>query len=50
MSPTNSNVGYTLYKINSDGLETVNTYGINVGKEREVIRFPDVTDYPKSNG
>lgn len=39
---------FQLIKINSDGSEQINTYGINVAKVREVIRFPDVTDYPKS--
>ncbi|CAM3177771.1 chemotaxis protein [Moritella viscosa] len=39
---------FQLIKVNSDGTEKINTYGINVAKVREVIRFPDITDYPKS--
>ncbi len=27
----------------------VNSYGINVAKVREVIRYPEITDYPKGN-
>lgn len=32
-----------------DGSTKVNNYGINVAKVREVIRFPEMTDYPKGD-
>lgn len=32
-----------------DGGTKVNSYGINVAKVREIIRFPEMTDYPKGD-
>lgn len=32
-----------------DGTTKVNNYGINVAKVREVIRYPEMTDYPKGD-
>lgn len=32
-----------------DGTSKVNNYGINVAKVREIIRFPEMTDYPKGD-
>ncbi|MFA0012227.1 chemotaxis protein CheW, partial [Vibrio lentus] len=41
---------FQLVKIGVQGREELITYGINVAKVREVIRFPVVTDYPKGGG
>tara|TARA_B110000008_G_scaffold259649_1_gene279651 strand:+ start:313 stop:558 length:246 start_codon:yes stop_codon:yes gene_type:complete len=38
---------FQLVKIGEQGREELITYGINLAKVREVIRFPVVTDYPK---
>lgn len=32
-----------------DGGTKVNSYGINVAKVREIIRYPEMTDYPKGD-
>lgn len=38
---------FRLTKKNHQGMMTKNSYGINVAKVREVIRFPEIIDYPK---
>lgn len=38
---------FQLIQVDDNGKEVLNTYGINVSKVREVIRFPMVTNYPK---
>lgn len=40
---------FQLIKDLPDGGTKVNNYGINVAKVREVIRFPELTDYPKGD-
>ncbi|EGU43273.1 hypothetical protein VII00023_03858 [Vibrio ichthyoenteri ATCC 700023] len=38
---------FQLIKQLPDGTTKANHYGINVAKVREVIKFPEITDYPK---
>lgn len=40
---------FQLVKVLPDGSKKINHYGINVAKVREVIRFPELTDYPKGD-
>lgn len=40
-------VEFQLVKTDSNGKKITSHYGINVDKVREVIRFPDLTEYPQ---